>query len=162
MTFPFVPLLLLALPLAEIAVFVMVGSEIGVLATVGLVIATTILGAILLRIQGFGILTRIRETMDAGGSPGRDLVHGVMVLLAGLLLLLPGFITDVLGLLLFIPPIRDLGWRLIRSRITIVTAATGPGGFRRPERDRTIDLDADDYARRDQPESGRPSIKDDR
>ncbi|MEX4005962.1 FxsA family protein [Neoaquamicrobium sediminum] len=162
MAFPFIPLLLLALPLAEIAVFVMVGSEIGALATVGLVIATTILGSILLRVQGFGILTRIRETMDAGGSPGRDLVHGVMVLLAGVLLFLPGFVTDALGFLLFIPPIRDLGWRLIRSRITIVTAAAGPGGFRRPGRGRTIDLDEDDFARDDKPQPQRPSITDDR
>jgi UPF0716 protein FxsA len=162
LAFPFIPLLLLALPLAEIAVFVMVGSEIGALATIGLVIATTILGSILLRVQGFGILTRIRETIDAGGSPGRDLVHGLMVLLAGVLLLLPGFLTDVLGFLLFVPPIRDLGWRLIRSRITIVAAAAGSGGFRRPGRGRTIDLDDDDFVRDDKPQPPRPSIEDDR
>lgn len=163
MAFPFVPLLLLVLPLAEIAVFVMVGSHIGVLSTIGLVVATTILGAVLLRIQGFGILTRIRETMDAGGSPGRELVHGLMVMLAGLLLLVPGFITDAVGLLLFIPPVRDLGWRLVRSRITVVGATAGPGFHRRPGgRGHTIDLDTEDYARDAGPERKPPSLEDDR
>lgn len=164
--FPIVPLLMLALPLAEIAVFVLVGSHIGVLATIGLVVATTILGAVLLRIQGFGILARMRETMDAGGSPGRDLVHGLMIMLAGVLLLVPGFITDVIGLLLFIPPVRDLGWRLIKSRITVVTATAGPGFAYRRSRGRTIDLDTDDYARDmdEEPQSPprRPRIEDDR
>ena len=144
MASPIVLFIMVALPLIEIAVFVMVGSQIGALATVALVIATTMLGGLLLRIQGFGIVTRLRETMETGGKPGRDLVHGFMVMLAGVLLILPGFVTDLVGLVLFIPPVRDLPWRLLASRITVVSA----GGFRRgPASRRTIDLDDDQFHR---------------
>lgn len=155
------PLLLLALPLAEIAVFVLVGSEIGVLATVALVVASGILGALLVRIQGFGALTRIRATVEAGGSPGRDLVHGMMIVVAGMLLLVPGFITDVVGLLLFLPPVREFAWRQIRHRIVVVKTAggrSGPVGG-----GRTIDLDTDDFSRRsDEPKPRRQIGDDDR
>ena len=145
---PLLPLLLLALPLAEIAVFVIVGSYIGVLATIGLVIATTIAGAVLLRIQGFGIVARIRAAMEAGTPPGRELVHGLMIMAAGVLLLAPGFITDTLGLLLFLPPVRDLAWRLLRDRIVV-------SGQQRRGASGTIDLDADDFTREEPRPRGR-------
>lgn len=148
--FPLVPLLLLGLPLVEIAVFVLVGSHIGVLPTIGLVIATSVLGGFLLRVQGLGAMARISAAMERGDAPGRDLVHGLMIMVAGMLLLVPGFVTDAVGLLLFIPPVRDLGWRLIRNRIVIV----GAGGQRNPQgapwrrsRGRTIDLDEDEFRR---------------
>lgn len=157
MAIPFVPILLLAWPLAEIAAFVVVGGEIGALATVALVVATSMLGAILLRIQGFGALSRIRATMEAGGSPGRDLVHGLMIMTAGVLLLLPGFITDIIGLLLFIPPVREFAWRLVRHRIVVVETQAAWHG---QKRDRTIDLDAEDFSR--EAEAKRPAIEDER
>lgn len=159
MAIPFVPILLLAWPLAEIAAFVVVGGEIGALATVGLVVATSMLGAILLRIQGFGALTRIRATMEAGGSPGRDLVHGLMIMAAGVLLLLPGFITDIIGILLFIPPVRELAWRLVKDRIVVVETHAAWHG---PRRDRTIDLDAEDFSREAETPGPRPAIEDER
>lgn len=155
MASPLVLLFLLALPLIEIAGFVVVGSQIGVLATVALVIATTMLGSVLLRIQGFGILTRIRQTMENGGEPGRDLVHGFMVMLAGVLLFLPGFFTDIVGLILFIPPIRDLAWKFLSRRITVINV----GGFaRRPGGRPTIDLEGDEYSRRGTDKPGGPFI----
>ena len=145
-----IPFLLLVVPLAEIATFVIVGGQIGVLPTIGLVLATAVTGTILLRIQGFGVMARIRATMDAGGVPGRDLVHGFMIMAAGLLLLTPGFITDTIGLLLFVPAIRDFAWSIVRARV-VVTASTsyrrGPG-----RESRTIDLDDDEFER----QSGRP------
>lgn len=147
---PLLPLVLIVLPLIEIAGFALVGSLVGVLPTVALAIATTMLGAVLLRVQGFGALTRIRATLEAGGAPGRDLVHGLMIALAGLLLVVPGFFTDALGLLLFLPLVRELAWRFLRSRVTVETA-----GFRRAG-PRTIDLDADDFARRNGPPPRRP------
>jgi UPF0716 protein FxsA len=144
--FPF-SLTLLALPLIEIAAFVLVGSRIGVLPTIGLVILSGIAGGILLRIQGFGILTKIRQQVEAGRDPGRELAHGVMILLAGILLLIPGFVTDILGILLFIPPIRDFGWYLVRDRITV---SGGLGGGRWPNNRsgrKTIDLNEDEYSK---------------
>lgn len=148
-----IPFLLLVVPLAEIATFVVVGGQIGVLPTIGLVLLTAISGSILLRIQGFGVMARIRATMDAGGIPGRDLLHGFMIMAAGLLLLTPGFITDTIGLLLFIPPVRDFAWSLVRDRIVVATSTSYQGGPRGPRRDgRTIDLDEDEFER----ESGKP------
>ena len=143
----FLPLFLLALPLLEIAGFVVVGRQIGALATVGLVIASAVLGGLLLRHQGFGVMARLRQEIDAGRDPGRQLAHGVMILLAAILLIVPGFITDIFGLALFIPPIRDFVWRMARERIVVATNF-GADGFRR-RRDRTIDLDADDFSRDD-------------
>ncbi|MEO3387143.1 FxsA family protein [Mesorhizobium sp. CAU 1741] len=155
------PLIFILMPLIEIAVFVIVGGEIGALATVGLVIATTILGAILLRVQGFGIMTRLRESMEQGGRPGRELVHGFMVMIAGVLLFLPGFVTDAIGLVLFIPAVRDFAWRYLASRIVVVTP-NGPQGYRRPRDSRTIDLDANEYAQEEPEESAPRRLRDDR
>lgn len=149
----------------EIAAFVVVGSHIGVLPTIGLVILTTIVGAILLRVQGFGVVSRIRAEMDAGRVPGRELTHGVMIMIAGLLLIVPGFITDTVGLLLFIPPIRDAAWNFLKGRITVVTSFGGARGFGfgGPRRDGgpTIDLDEDEYSRTSDPNSPwrRPELK---
>ncbi len=140
--------MLLLLPLAEIATFVVVGSKIGALATVALTIATSVIGAVLMRWQGFGILGRLQRELDKGGSPGRELAHGAMVLLAGVLLLIPGFLTDLLGFLLFIPPIRDLAWRLLRSRATVVTYFSFTGFRTTHSRDdHIIDLDEDEFSR---------------
>ena len=160
--------MLIGITLAEIALFVIVGGEIGVLPTIGLTIATALLGGILLRIQGFGVLARIRDKMQAGGAPGEDLVHGLMIMTAGMLLLMPGFLTDTLGLLLFLPPVRSLAWRFMRGRIVVRTATSGAGwhGARRPRPGgRTIDLDADDYRHDGEPRPddppARPGIEDD-
>jgi UPF0716 protein FxsA len=158
---PLLPLFFIVLPLAEIAGFVVVGSEIGVLATIALIIATTILGSILLRVQGLGAIARMKAAMETGASPGRDMVHGAMIMLAGILLILPGFITDTLGILLFIPAVREAAWRFLSSRITVTTAGTSYS----PRSSRTIDLGDDDFSRHgpDQPEPpARPTITHDR
>jgi UPF0716 protein FxsA len=124
------PFFLLVVPLAEIATFVMVGSKIGVLTTIALVLATAVTGVTLLRIQGLGALGRIRTQMDRGEMPSRDLVHGLMIMVAGLLLLTPGFITDTLGLLLFVPAILDRAWRFLRRRPSV--ALPGDGAIAAP------------------------------
>jgi UPF0716 protein FxsA len=162
MRFPFIRLFLLALPFLEIAGFVIVGRQVGVLATLGLVVAAAIVGAVLMRIQGFGAITRIRGDIDAGRDPGREMANGLMIFLAGVLLLIPGFVTDILGLLLFLPPVRALAWRSLRDRI--IVSATSFGGFARPgaawssgptgrRRGQTIDLDADEYSSGPRPDS---------
>ncbi|MEM9105389.1 MAG: FxsA family protein [Pseudomonadota bacterium] len=164
MPFSIVPLLLLIVPLAEIAAFVLIGREIGVFWTLAMVFVTAVLGSILLRVQGFGLIARIQRESEAGRVPGRELVHGVMILVAGVLLLTPGFITDAIGFLLFVPAIRDAGWRLIKSRISVVTM----GGFQadrrdaQPDSDRstTIELNEEDFKRNPDPDS--PWNKDER
>ncbi|MBU2194193.1 MAG: membrane protein FxsA [Alphaproteobacteria bacterium] len=145
------PLILLAMPFVEIAGFVVVGERIGVLPTLGLVIATGVLGAFLMRLQGFGVMNRIRAELEDGRDPGRELAHGVMILLAGVLLLIPGFVTDIVGVLLFLPPLRDLAWRFLRSRVVVRSGGFGGFSARGPApRGKTIDLDEDEYsAKRD-------------
>ena len=106
MPFSLIPFLLLVIPAAEIAVFILVGGQIGVLWTFAAILATAILGSILLRVQGFQIVNRLREETNAGRVPGRELGHGAMILVAGVLLLTPGFVTDALGFLLLVPPLR--------------------------------------------------------
>lgn len=141
-----IALFILILPLLEIAGFVVVGSEIGVLATIGLVIASGVLGSILLRIQGMSALRRAQIAAQTGGAPDREIVHGAMIVLAGLLLIIPGFITDIIGLLLFIPAVRDMAWNAIRSRIIIVGNRGGAASTDRPNRQtKVIDLDEQDY-----------------
>jgi UPF0716 protein FxsA len=151
---PFLLLILFGLPIVEIATFVVVGSKIGVLATIGLVILASVAGSILLRIQGFGAMQRIRTELAAGRDPGRELAHGFMIVVAGVLLLIPGFVTDVIGLLLFVPAVRDLAWRFIKGRITVASVGAGFGSFRGSRhRGPTIDLDAEDFSSSPDPKS---------
>lgn len=153
-----IALLLFAMPFVEIAGFVIVGSHIGVLATLALVVFGGMLGFFLLRVQSFGLLQKIRAEAAAGRIPDRELVHGAMLVLAAILLIIPGFVTDICGLLLFIPPVRDLVWRYLSRSGVIVTAGgmrygRGFGAGDRPQRDQVIDLDPEDYSRKSDPNS---------
>jgi len=97
---------LLGIPALEIFVFAEVGGIIGGWATVGLTLLTALLGALLFRTQGTAVLRRAQETLRQEQSPLADIIDGVGLLLAAVLLFLPGFVTDVAGFLLFIPPLR--------------------------------------------------------
>jgi UPF0716 protein FxsA len=151
MRFTWIPFLLLVVPLAEIAAFVIIGGQIGVWATLGMVLLTAVIGSVLLRWQGIGLFNRINAEMRSNRVPGRELVHGVMLLVAGVLLLTPGFVTDSLGFLLFVPAFRDVVWRLVRDRFTVeAMSAEFTRGPRRPGSatdDGVVDLDADEFER---------------
>ncbi len=139
MPFSLIPFALLVIPLLEIGVF----------ATLGMVVLTAVIGSILLRVQGFGLVTRMRAEIDQNRMPGRDLVHGVMILVAGILLLTPGFVTDTLGFLLFIPPLRDGIWHFLRGRIHVVSSSYSQYEARETRRgggSTTIDLGEDEYS----------------
>lgn len=98
--------LFVGVPLLEIAVFVAVGGEIGLWPTLGAVVATALAGSVLLRVQGLSTLYRAREHLERGELPVKELFDGVCLVFAGALLLTPGFVTDGVGLLLFLPPFR--------------------------------------------------------
>jgi UPF0716 protein FxsA len=162
MRFTWIPFLLLVIPLAEIAAFVVIGGQIGVWATLGMVLLTAVIGSILLRWQGVGLFNKINAEMRANRVPGRELVHGVMILVAGVLLLTPGFITDSLGFLLFVPALRDQVWRLVKDKIVVQTMSARPGvDPRGPARgsDGVVDLGQDEFERHpdtSSPWSGNP------
>ncbi|MEQ9608985.1 MAG: FxsA family protein [Kiloniellaceae bacterium] len=117
-------LVFIGLPLLEIAVFIEVGGAIGVWPTIALTVATALAGSLLLRAQGLAALNRARIQMDQGQLPAREMFEGVCLVLAGALLLVPGFVTDALGLLLFLPPFREL-LRLMIARHVATKAAKG-------------------------------------
>ena len=96
----------IATPIIEIAVFIEVGGRIGLWSTIGVVILTAVIGTALLRQQGISILFRIQENLNENRMPVRELFDGVCLVAAGALLLTPGFVTDAIGFLLFVPPVR--------------------------------------------------------
>lgn len=106
----------LCIPIAEIAVFIKAGQIIGVGWTLALVVLTAVLGTTLLRRQGLRTLTMTQEKLNRGELPVGELFEGLCLLAAGALLLTPGFITDFIGLMLFIPPVRKfLGTAMLRA-----------------------------------------------
>lgn len=110
---PLVVLALLALPFLEIAVFIKIGELIGVGPTIALTLLGSLAGIALMRAQGLATLERARAAARDNQPPLDELLDGLAILLAGALLIVPGFITDALGLLLFLPWLR----RLLRRRI---------------------------------------------
>ena len=99
-------LLLIALPIAEIALLLKIGAGLGFVTTLAAVIFTAVLGAYLVRQQGISTLTKVRQETDAGRMPATEMAEGVLLLIAGVVLLTPGFITDFFGFALLIPAVR--------------------------------------------------------
>ena len=93
---------------AEFTVIINVSGEIGGLATFLAMIGTAVVGLWLVRLQGFDVYRKMNQTMQAGKSPVGEMLHGVLLLFAGFLLIIPGFISDAVGALLLIPPVRTL------------------------------------------------------
>nr|WP_269751224.1 FxsA family protein [Acuticoccus mangrovi] len=143
---------MVAVPIAEIAVFLMVGAAIGVLPTIALVIITAIIGAYLLKQQGTSAFARLQDDLRNKRMPAAAIGHAITVAIAGCLLLTPGFITDTLGFLLFIPAVRAWLWRGITSSVKVERIDPNgpyPGGYGptggAPTGPRVIDLDEGDY-----------------
>ena len=119
-------LLFLGLPIAELFVIIQVGHVLGLIDTLALLVVISVAGAWLVKREGLSVLRRARAQLDAGFVPGRELVDGSLILLAGALMLTPGFITDAVGLLLLLPPVRTGTRRLLKAvlvRRVIVTTA---------------------------------------
>lgn len=128
-------LLLFIVPLIEVALFIEIGGEIGVWPTIAIAILTAILGSFLMRHQGLAALRNVQSQLAAGVNPGRLLADGAMIMIAGLLLLTPGFFTDAVGLLLLIPPVRGWLFRRVASRYTIRSAEIRHGRAHADRRD---------------------------
>ena len=104
--FVYVVAALLIVPIVEIAVFIEVGGAIGLWPTLAVVVATAIAGGTLLRLQGLATLARAREALARNEMPLKEVIDGVFLLVAGILLLTPGFVTDGVGFVLFVPGVR--------------------------------------------------------
>jgi UPF0716 protein FxsA len=115
--FPLLAVLFLAVPLAELYVLIQVGQLIGVLETIGLLILISVVGAWLAKREGLGVLRRMQAAINAGRVPGTELIDGFLILLAGAFMLSPGFLTDMVAILLLLPPVRAAVRRTLRRRL---------------------------------------------
>lgn len=116
---PVLFLLFLLVPAAEIWLLIEIGGHIGIGWTLVTIIATALAGAVLVRSQGLAVLGRIQREMAVGHVPTGDMLEGLMLLLAGAVLVTPGFFTDAAGFALLIPPVRRLLSRWVMTRAAI-------------------------------------------
>ncbi len=147
----------LIVPMIEIGIFILVGQAIGLWLTLGGVVLTALIGSFIIRLQGISLISEIRQMTAAGKLPARQIADGVMLAIAGALLLTPGYFTDLLGFLLLVPAVRTLIYTALKSRISVVagfssTKSPGPGSGERGapyskhmEDAETVDLDEDNW-----------------
>jgi UPF0716 protein FxsA len=124
----------IVVPLVELYLILQIGDSIGWLPTLALLVADSLLGSLLLRSQGRAVWARFTETMAQGRVPQREVLDGVLVIFGGAFLITPGFVTDILGLLLLLPPTRGLIRRVIVRRLgrRVVVEVAGAADRRRP------------------------------
>jgi len=125
-------ILFIVVPIAELYVIIKVGEAIGILPTLALLFLDAVLGSLLLRHQGRGAWRRFNEALAQGRFPGTEVVDGLLIVIGGTLLLAPGFITDVFGLLFLIPPTRAIVRAILKrftiGRVTIFDVGPFSGG----------------------------------
>ncbi len=123
----------IAVPATELFLLILISNSIGFWPTVGIIVATGVLGAVLWRWQGFGVFGRLKMGIGSGASPGDALLDGAMIFFAGGLLLTPGVLTDVLGFLLLIPFTRSIfkKWifQWLKSKFKMVDISQMPSGM---------------------------------
>ena len=126
-------LLFIVVPIAELYVIIQVGQWIGVVPTLILLLADAVLGSLLLKHEGRSAWRRFNEALAARRFPGKEVADGVLIVIGGTLLLTPGFITDIFGLFLLLPPTRAIARRVLKrltiGRFTVVGMGGGPSPF---------------------------------
>jgi UPF0716 protein FxsA len=124
--FAVIALLFIVLPIVEITVAIQVAHHIGGLNTVALLLLFSFAGVWLARLEGFSVVRRIQEQLDNRTVPTNELIEGALVFAGGLLLIVPGFVTDALGLLLLFPLSRHLARRGLKRRFGVRVRRIGP------------------------------------
>ena len=142
---------IVAFVLIEAAAFTLAAQAIGILPTLGLGLASAVAGAVLLRRQGVAALTRMRAEAAAGRVPAAALLDGAAVAVAALLMILPGLVTDAIGLILFVPAVR--GWLGRRLRTRLATHLAAERRSAEPAHATVVDLEPGQYAPRPRRES---------
>jgi UPF0716 protein FxsA len=142
----------IVVPIAELAIIIAIGGQIGWLWTVVLLLADAVLGSLLVRWQGRAAWRRFTEAMQAGRPPARETIDGALVLLGGAFLLTPGFISDLLGVMLLLPPsravVRKVLARRLVARMTVSMMRPVDGTRTRPGQDFDVEGTAVDVERR--------------
>lgn len=133
----------LIVPVVEIYLLIQVGGWIGALPTVFLVVFTAVLGALLLRYQGFVTLRNFQKSLAGGQLPALEIVEGMVLLVAGALLLTPGFFTDTIGFLCLVPPLRRWAIRRFSGRLRGVPGAAGGPGRAGAERSGPVTIEGE-------------------
>lgn len=134
----FLLLLFVVLPIAELALLIRIGQAIDWPATIAIVLLTGVIGSALARWQGLKVVREIQTKLAAGELPGRALFDGALILFAGAVLITPGVITDLLGFMLLLPPVRSLlasqlqGFALGRFKVQVGGLGGGLGGLGEP------------------------------
>lgn len=152
-----------AVPMIEIALFISVGGAIGLWPTLAIVLLTAMLGTHLVRSQGLAAIGNVQRSFNELNDPTEPLAHGAMILIAGVLLLTPGFFTDALGFALLTPPFRSAVFHYARKRVRVQSFTMGGAGAahfhantqRSPRPDHSSDIIDGEFAEID-PE--RPSV----
>ncbi|BCK04226.1 membrane protein FxsA [Vibrio cholerae] len=130
--FPILLFLFIAVPVIEIALFIQVGGVLGVWPTIALVLLTAIVGASLVRSQGLQTLLTVQQRLAQGQLPAQQILEGVMLAVAGVLLLTPGFFTDILGMLVLLPAPRAYLAKQLMSRVVVGNIHASGAGFEQP------------------------------
>ncbi len=150
-------LLFVLVPIAELAIIIQVGQALGVLPTIAILIADSVLGSLLMRSQGRTTWRRFNEALQTGRVPAKEVLDGGLVIFGGACLLTPGFITDLFGLALLLPPSRAVLRRLLMRRFALrMVSGVTRGAFRPGPRGRApADADVEGTAR----EVGDPRLR---
>lgn len=145
MIFPRLLFLFVVVPLVELSLLIKVGKYLGTLNTILIVILTGILGASFARSQGANIISRIRHSLSRGEIPGDEMIQGLLILAGGLMLITPGFITDLLGFALIVPPSRKVaaGWLLANFKSKMRSGQWQVNDIRFPDTDESEGNDSD-------------------
>jgi UPF0716 protein FxsA len=135
--------LFVLIPVIEISLFIEVGNWIGLWPTISIIFVTAFTGAVLVRHQGLATLTSAQQQLQRGEMPAEKVGEGLLLAIAGVLLLTPGFLTDFLGLILLIPPIRQRlakkALKKLQARSTTSFSGFGQGPFQSPQNGDTFD-----------------------
>ena len=99
--------LFILIPIVEISIFITVGSNIGILNTIGIILLTALIGIFLVRKRGLSLLFNARQSMSEGIMPTNEIKGGIFLLISGLLLITPGFFTDCVGFAIFLKPVQN-------------------------------------------------------
>lgn len=144
--------LFVAVPIIEIALFILLGETIGLLPTLLGILVTAVIGSFVIRVQGLSLLMKIQSLTNAGQFPAKEVAEGVMLAIAGVLLLTPGYFTDFFGFLLLVPTIRTAVYHHLKSRVDVQGFATsttssgfstkGPHNLDDPD---VVDLDEEQW-----------------